>query len=262
MLANEENNNIKRLYAIDDIFYHTYKDSKKQEWGIFREDEMLKKYPHGGYKIIGDLYKSKKGKTDYSLIKGNAVIPVRAYSGNIKKNEMIVGYIPLEQKDIFVRVINKKQSKYVGIAFLIVLLLSIFLGGLWIGQRNRPIDEPVAIRSGEITNPDPTNIRLPGIEKVYAKAGETLVNQLLLNVNGNVYDLQYTFILEDTGEEIYKSKIIEPGYGVKQFNMNRTFEKGEYPIIINVSSSAVDNESEDGNVAYNAGQLQAVLIVE
>lgn len=88
------------------------------------------------------------------------------------------------------------------------------------------------------------------------------MNQLLLNVEGNAYNLQYTIMLKETGEEIYQSKVIRPGYGVREFNMNRSFEAGEYPIVIRVNSSAMEESDNAEDAAYNAGQLEAVLIVE
>ena len=44
--------------------------------------------------------------------------------------------------------------------------------------------------------------------------------------------------------------------------MNRSFESGEYPILITVNSSAQEDEQSNSDTAYNAGQLEAVLVVE
>ena len=255
---------MERLYTRDVCLDHSFVDKKKQKWYFYTEYELKDMYPNGGYHVMGDFHiKNAESTTNICLLddEGQEMF-IDEYSGRLLKNEEVIGYIPLVDDHEFVRVIGKKQRRRIGFLILLALIVTMFLGGLYIGQMNRPIDEPVAIKAGEMTNPNPENIRLPGIERIYAEAGDTHVNQLLLNVDGNAYNLQYTISLKDTGEELYQSKIIEPGYAVKEFNMNRSFEAGEYPIVIVVNSSALEESKNDENAAYNAGQLEAMLIVE
>ena len=253
---------MEKLYVKDIASEHKYIDKKKQKWNIYTENEMLDRYPYGNYRIVGDMRSWKKNEEDMILMDGNNKASIQTYKGRLAKNEMIIGYIPLEENDSYVRVVRKKHGKLIGMLIMLALIITIFLGGLYIGQMNRPIDAPVEIKSGEMTNPNPENIRLPGIERIYAKAGDTHVNQVLLNVEGNAYNLQYIITLKETGEEIYQSRIVQPGYGVREFNMNRSFEAGEYPILITVNSSAQEDEQSNSDTAYNAGQLEAILIVE
>lgn len=219
-------------------------------------------YPTGGFQVLGDLRKQNNKQPLGQLTFGDQQLPIMAYSGDITKNELVLGYLPLAQPDCYLRIVKKRRGKLLAILALIALLLTIFFGGLWLGQKNNPVDTPVKIKAGSMTNPNPENIRLPGIEKVYAKAGKTRVNQPLLNVEGNAVKLTYSIILSETGEEIYKSPAIEPGYGIKQFDMNRTFKKGSYPISILVKASKLKETKKDNKVAYNAGQLNATLVVE
>lgn len=253
-----------KLYVKDEVLSHSFTDKKKQKWYFLTEKELKEIYPYGGYRVKADFHVKKgEGKSPICIMDGqNQEMSVDEYSGRLLKNEEVMGYIPLADEQEFVRVIVKKRKGWLGIFVLLAFVATIFLGGLYIGQMNRPIDDPVAIKSGEMTNPNPENIRLPGIERIYMEAGDTHVNQLLLNVDGNAYNLQYTIALKDTGEELYKSKVIEPGYAVKEFHMNRSFEAGEYPIVIIVNSSALEESKNDENAAYNAGQLEAKLIVE
>lgn len=219
-------------------------------------------YPTGGFQVLGDI---RSIKSEYAIGQfrfENKEIGVATYSGEATKNEIILGYIPLTQPDCYLRIVKKRRGKFVALLALLALLLTIFFGGLWLGQKNNPVDTPVKIKAGSMTNPNPENIRLPGIEKVYANAGKTRVNQPLLNVEGNAVKLTYSIILTETGEEIYKSPAIEPGYGVKQFDMNRTFKKGSYPISILVKASKLKDNKKDSKVAYNAGQLNATLVVK
>ncbi|HIX29438.1 MAG TPA: hypothetical protein H9858_07095 [Candidatus Blautia stercoravium] len=255
---------MEKLYADMEGCQGWFRKGKKQEWGYISESEMLKRYPDGGFRVCGDL-SDRKAETPWKkLVWENQEADVLPYQGAVHKGQYIIGYIPLTEKDSFIRIVGKRKSRILGALILAALILTIFFGGMWLGQRNRPVDAPVKIKAGEMVNPNPANIRLPGIDKVYAEADSTRVEQLLLNVEGNAYDLQYTITLDDTGEELYQSGLIEPGYGVKAFDMTRTFQEGEYPITIMVTSSAQEDKKDENTerVAYNAGKLKATLVVQ
>lgn len=255
---------MERIFTRDVKTENSFTDARKQKWYFYTEEQMREMYPHGGYHVTGDFHARRRNNHEgmYVLDGEDQEFIIDEYGGSPAKNEEVIGYIPLVGDNEFVRIIRQKRKRMLGILVLLALIATIFLGGLYIGQMNRPIDEPVAIKSGEMTNPNPENIRLPGIERIYAEAGDTHVNQLLLNVEGNAYNLKYMIQLQDNGEVLYESRVIEPGYAVKEFNMNRSLEAGEYPIVITVNSSAIDDDSGQENAAYNAGQLEAMLIVE
>lgn len=241
---------------------HAYRDEQDHLWLYLREEELTDRYPNGGYRILGDLTKKADAK-DLVLVGAQGQRhPLSPYRGKLKKNEKVKGYIPLDEEDAYVRIVEKKKGRLLSYLIAAVLLITIFLGGIWLGQVNRAVDEPVRIASGELSNPNPENIRLPGITEVHAQAGNTRVKQLLLNVEGNAYNLTYTITLDETGEELYESRSIPPGYGVQEFDMERTLDTGTYPITIHVASSALQEDDGESNAAYNAGELTAVLIVE
>ena len=240
---------------------HAYRDEQDHLWLYLREEELTDRYPNGGYRILGDLTKKADAK-DLVLVGAQGQRhPLSPYSGKLKKNEKVKGYIPLDEEDAYVRIVEKKKGRLLSYLIAAVLLITIFLGGIWLGQVNRAVDEPVRIASGELSNPNPENIRLPGITEVHAQAGNTRVKQLLLNVEGNAYNLTYTITLNETGEELYVSQPIPPGYGVREFDMERTLEAGSYPITIHVASSALESDESESSAAYNAGELAATLIV-
>lgn len=240
---------------------HAYRDEQDHLWLYLREEELTDRYPNGGYRRLGDLTKKADAK-DLVLVGAQGQRhPLSPYRGKLKKNEKVKGYIPLDEEDAYVRIVEKKKGRLLSYLIAVVLLITIFLGGIWLGQVNRAVDEPVRIASGELSNPNPENIRLPGITEVHAQAGSTRVSQLLLNVEGNAYNLTYTITLNETGEELYVSQPIPPGYGVREFDMERTLEAGSYPITIHVASSALESDESESSAAYNAGELAATLIV-
>ena len=176
---------------------HAYRDEQDHLWLYLREEELTDRYPNGGYRILGDLTKKADAK-DLVLVGAQGQRhPLSPYSGKLKKNEKIKGYIPLDEEDAYVRIVEKKKGRLLSYLIAAVLLITIFLGGIWLGQVNRAVDEPVRIASGELSNPNPENIRLPGITEVHAQAGNTRVKQLLLNVEGNAYNLTYTITLDE-----------------------------------------------------------------
>lgn len=259
---------LEKIYAKNIQSAKSYVDSKKQKWSFYTEKQILEQYPDGDFKVLGDF--SAKYATNLKITKklinsnGNEAY-VKAYGGNSPKGYYLIGYLPLQQPNAYVRILGKKKGKLLGGLVLLALLCTIFLGGLWLGNSKRPVDTPVKIATSKLKNDNPKNISLPGIETMYVKAGQTRVKQPLLNIKGNQYDLTYTIALEETGEVIYTSTAIKPGYGVKQFDLNRTFKKGTYPVTITVDSSAPqDNKkkNKDKQVAYNAGRLHANLVVQ
>ena len=99
---------------------------------------------------------------------------------------------------------------------------------------------------------------LPGIEEIRVAENETKVEYALFNPKGNMCNIQYIIKLTDSGETIYSSKQVSPGYAITEFDLNRTFEKGEYPITVEMRTYDIG----DGETKYNSGVMDAKLIVE
>lgn len=235
-----------------------WKDSKGQAWGY-----TTKKVSN----YVADV--SKKGhvnSNDLLFLEERQVV-VEPCKKKLGLFEKVAGYIPCTNENnelVYIRIVVAAPVR----VLVMLLCLCCLLGGGLCYFKNtlKPSDDtPIKIKTGQLTNPNPNNIRLPGIEKIYMEANQKHVNQPLLNVEGNAYNLKYTIVLAQTGEVLYTSKVIKPGYGVKQFDMNRTFKKGQYPITITVSSSAQQDrkkKDKDKKLAYNAGKLNAVLVVQ
>lgn len=237
---------------------HTWKDNSNSKWGY------IKKKPQH---YVADAYKKSRVTSKEQLILNNQKLEVEPSKKRLGVFEKVVGYIPCvdetNQKS-YIRIISFAPLR---LLVCLVIFTALVGGGLYYFKQSlTPADDtPIKIKAGQIKNTDPTNIMLPGIDTMYVAAGKTRVNQPLLNVEGNAYDLTYTIALEKTGEVIYTSKSIQPGYGVKQFDLNRTFKKGIYPVTITVDSSAQqDRKKKDKNkqVAYNSGRLHATLIAK
>lgn len=62
-------------------------------------------------------------------------------------------------------------------------------------------------------------------------AGEARIS----NSKGSTFGCTVTLIRDATGEEIYRSKIIEPGYYIESIYLNSSLKKGYYPCTIILS---------------------------
>lgn len=64
------------------------------------------------------------------------------------------------------------------------------------------------------------------------------------NIAANRYSFQVVIALDETGEKLYESGIIDPGYYIEFIELNRTLESGDYPATAVLSTYSLD-ESED-----------------
>lgn len=64
------------------------------------------------------------------------------------------------------------------------------------------------------------------------------------NIAANHYSFQVTITLDETGEVLYESGIIDPGYYIEYIELNRTVKAGDYPATAVFSTYSLD-ESED-----------------
>lgn len=235
-----------------DGFFH---DQQKVRWGYVRRRQT---------ELFGEVRKKNRLQTkDILTSDDGAQLVVEPLKKKLGFFERIKGYLPCLDEEGNTGYLQVVERSVVRVALvLLVVLLALATSFYLLFQAARPADDtPIRIASGEMYNPNPENIRLPGITEVHAQAGSTRVSQLLLNVEGNAYNLTYTITLNETGEELYVSQPIPPGYGVREFDMERTLEAGSYPITIHVASSALESDESESSAAYNAGELAATLIV-
>ena len=50
------------------------------------------------------------------------------------------------------------------------------------------------------------------------------------NIEANPYHMQVEIFLDETGESIYSSKLIRPGYSIEKIKLTKELEPGEYPV--------------------------------
>lgn len=69
------------------------------------------------------------------------------------------------------------------------------------------------------------------------------------NIAANRYHMQVDITLDETGEKVYSSKLIQPGYSIANIKLNRRLEPGEYPATAMFSAITQDELKLFGQAA-------------
>lgn len=176
--------------------------------------------------------------------------------------EKIIGYIPVSSpngKAGYARIRVRTAGKILAV---VILLLALAAGGTAAFLLNRgPALDGSAIAyqlPDGVKNTDPDSILLPGFDVLEMNYATQEVEAALLNPEGNECFFKFTITLKSDGTELYHTGLIKPGTAVTKFKINKKLETGEYPIVITVETS----DLEDPESYYNGGAVEAVLEVE
>ena len=127
---------------------------------------------------------------------------------------------------------------------------------------NPDIDENAGDWNGEKL-PDKTDdapaagIKIPGYPSITLPKDQKTVNVALLNPEGNPCYFTFEIVLKDTGESLYKSKLVPPGKAITEITMSKALPAGEYDATIKITTTSV----ADGS-AMNGANVETVLIVK
>ena len=100
-------------------------------------------------------------------------------------------------------------------------------------------------------------IKIPGYPSITLPKDQKTVNVALLNPEGNPCYFTFEIVLKDTGESIYKSKLVPPGKAITEITMSRALPAGTYQATIKITTTSL----EDGS-AMNGANVETVLIVK
>ena len=172
-------------------------------------------------------------------------------------------------------VISKKTLCLALIALLLLMIGVVtvaFNWNHWFGDA--PDESPSSTTGGldidpdagdwnEGTLPDKTDdppakgIKIPGYPSITIPKDQQTVNVALLNPEGNPCYFTFEIVLKDTGESIYKSKLVPPGKVITKITMERALPKGEYHATIKITAASLTDGS-----AMNGANVETVLIVK
>ena len=100
-------------------------------------------------------------------------------------------------------------------------------------------------------------IKIPGYPSITLPKDQKTVNVALVNPNGNPCYFTFEIVLKDTGESLYKSKLVPPGKAITEITMSEALPAGEYDATIKITTTSV----ADGS-AMNGANVETVLIMK
>lgn len=216
-------------------------------------------YPNNDYIIIGEIPKkdiSHFNRNDRG--EGNYIKPIGYHKQSQYK---IVGYLLTEHKDQYVAVLKDVRKKKILLALLLVI--AVVIGGYFLWQRNQgPVLDP-ALEDyvSNLKRPDDldeTRILIPGYSELKGKAGSKNVSVALFNPADNPCYFQFTIVEKTKNDELYASKLIPPGKGIKGIQLNKEMPVGTYDIVIHIKSYDLNDYKEE----FNGAEVEAKLIIE
>ena len=157
----------------------------------------------------------------------------------------------------------KRKAIFIILA-AVILAAAVFLGWILAGN-STPTEEGTPSYSTEAVDwneelegdePETGYITMPGYDTIPLKAGNTTAEVALANPESNTCYFQFQLILQDTEEVLYTSDLVAPGKAILSEELSRSFEAGDYPLIVRINTF-----SQDGKTSYNGSDFVTTLLV-
>lgn len=244
----------------------SFQDKKGRKWPYLTLEEY-RELPEETRRIGGDLHRRDSGAADLLLREGDDLAGLCEYRPRKRWSEKTIGYIPVraeggEARTCCVRILGRSMLKSILLPLLMLCLIAGLLLGLWWYMRDDEVpgldESQIAYHVEGMVNTDPDQIMLPGISGISVQAGQTHVEHVLFNPEGNPCYFKFHLVMEDTGEELYTSGLVEPGNAVMEFDLTRPLDAGEYPVTVQVETHPVDDPEGE----MNQGAVRTTLSVE
>lgn len=100
-------------------------------------------------------------------------------------------------------------------------------------------------------------IKIPGYSNLTIYRSADSVNISLVNPKGNPCYFQYTLEVAETGKTLYKSDLIKPGEAITSFQGKNIPAKGNYTLLLRISTYSMDGKY----TAMNGAQIKAALTI-
>lgn len=164
---------------------------------------------------------------------------------------------------------NKSKKKLIIIIIAVLVIAALTVGGVvvynsFFAEKPAPSNGVVGkISDGwdtgleDVTAPQGSGIQIPGYGSAVMKAGDESLKLSIGNPKANKCGFYATLKLED-GTVLYKSELLEPGYGLTEVPLNQTLDAGEYTAMVCYECVTLDNE----HTPLNSAESEFKLIVK
>lgn len=216
--------------------------------------------------VVGDIPKKKGDAVSGRLYSqnGEQAVSIGGYREKLKYSEKIKGYIPCiseEGTEGYVRILGTAWAKVLVplLAALLILVGAIVAVWYFTRESGPPLDEAAIAYQmpNGVKNDDPTRIMLPGYDTLTMNAQTGEVQAALINPDGNPCYFTYVIVLAETGEELFRTGLLEPGTAVMNFTVDKDLEPGTYEIELQIETGELDDYTQ----AMNSGVIAATLEV-
>lgn len=227
--------------------------------GYYSVNDIKARFPDGGIRVAGQI---KCGDDEIGSITVGDVSE-KVYRVTSSKRYKITGYIELESGEFLVI-----KKDILAVIILLILLGLLLLAGLAVGitygvRANtdvppetttdpRMIDTDAEWGEGYISVPEKIEtegrkIKVNGIPEMRLKADTLEQNFVFSNPQENPCYFVVEVELIDTGEIIYTSNLLPPGYSISKFRLNRTLKEGSYKAVVHYKTYTFDKEQRPLN---------------
>ncbi len=223
----------------------------------YKKKQMDDLYPAGGFSVVGQLGKGRDEIGELSAGDQSETV----YAVSKMPHASIKGYVQVGENE-FLAVV-----KDVLLLWLLLLLLLLALAvGLGFGihyavttgaepETTKPagvVDDNAVLGIPDLSVPDKMDtagrqIEAKGIPEMNLAAGQIEQTFVFTNPENNPCYFKIEVVLADTGEVIYTSNLLPPGYSISKFNLDRALDAGEYKAIVRINTFTFDKEQRPLN---------------
>lgn len=219
--------------------------------------------------VTGDICRRAKGEKPLGEVQellpggGARTHTIYPYKEKLSYMEKVAGYIAYGENGEetgYVRIVKRSLPRILAPLLLILAIIGGLLAWYLIRVNGPDLDRAaVAYQMPDgMVNTNPEELMLPYFSEVTVTADDRAGHAVLSNPEGNQSYFRYVLTLSDTGEEIYRSGLIEPGMAVAEWEVTRDLEPGDYE-----ASLAIDTFSlADHEQSTNGGNMEITLHVE
>lgn len=158
---------------------------------------------------------------------------------------------------------KKKKGLLVALLLLLLIVIGVLIASITqrpsqnqprmreanarIGQFQGKREEEIQNELNRVVEKGMFNISINS--DIYMENGESEAEVRIENVPGNQYAMGVTITLDDTGEAIYTSGLIEPNYHVQTVKLDKILDKGNYKATAIFNAYELDTEEEVGTAS-------------
>lgn len=246
----------------------SYQNSK---FDCYTKKQMKAMFPKGNANICGEFIPDRKTGYEGTFTNGQKKFRLFKAGSGSRMAFAVKGYVATESGE-FIALLKKvlwQRIAAIVVACAIIAAGVIYLPGMLALQVPDASADGIGVdleegavdwagmqsnNTGGVTE----GIRIPGYKSITVQSGTTDVKVSFQNPEQNNCYFVIHLILTDTNEELYVSKMIEPGKGLYDITLSRALDPGTYAAMIKYDTYTIS----DSPTPLNGANVNIDLIAE